>query len=252
MGAGVDRDRFLDPSGRELVSGCRALIVDDERLARAELRTLLAEHPWITISAEAATLDSALIAITSRHFDLVFLDIHLGGGTGLDLLASIPATCRIVFVTAYDAYAVQAFEVNALDYLLKPVHPERLAATVARLGQPAPAPSPGRLTSDGVAFLRSGTSAAFVKVASIACILADGDYSRVVTTEGRELLILRSLAEWETILPVETFARVHRSAIANSALVARTARGRDGRWRLHIPALAKPLVVSRRYARRLG
>jgi two-component system, LytTR family, response regulator len=235
------------------VIGCRALIVDDERLARAELRTLLAAHPSITVSAEAATLGAASAAMKSQKFDLVFLDIRLGAGTGFDLLASIPPSCRIVFVTAYDAYAVQAFEVNALDYLLKPVHPERLATTICRLGHPAAEPTPPRrLTPDGVAFLRSGTSASFVKVASIACILADGDYSRVVTTDGRELLILRSLTEWETILPLETFVRVHRSAIANSALIARTARGRDGRWRLHIPALARPLVVSRRYGRRLG
>jgi len=231
----------------------RALVVDDERLARVELRTLLAAHPQIDATAEAADLNAAVAAMAGQAFDLVFLDIQLGTGTGFDLLPSIGASCRIVFVTAHDAYAIRAFEVNALDYLLKPVHPDRLASTIARIERPDPTPNAvHRLTTDGVAFLRSGTSAGFVKVGSIACILAEGDYSRVVTIDGRETLVLRSLAEWEARLPVETFVRIHRSAIANSAVVARTTRGRDGRWRLHIPALAQPLVVSRRYGRRLS
>jgi two-component system, LytTR family, response regulator len=227
-----------------------ALIVDDERLLRAELRALLSAHPVIHVVAEAATVDAATSALADAPIDVVFLDIQLGSRSGFEVLAAIGAATRIVFVTAFDAYAVRAFEVNALDYLLKPVHPDRLAASVARLQAPPPRP-PGtpRLTPESVVFLDSASSSDFARVSAIACVLADGDYTRVVTTDGRERLVLRSLAEWEQRLPVETFARIHRSAIANVGLVAQTTRGRDGRWRLHLPPLARPLVVSRRYAR---
>lgn len=230
----------------------RALLVDDERLARVELRALLAVHPAIEVAAEADSVRSATSLLAGEGFDVVFLDIQLGGESGFDLLGAIGSRCRIVFVTAFDDHAIRAFEVNALDYLLKPVHPERLAATVARLslGDARRAPTP-RLSLDGVAFLCSGDSSAFIPVRGIACILADGDYTRVVTTAGRETLVLRSLADWEQRLPRETFLRVHRSAIANVAVVARAARERDGRWRLHLPGLARPLVVSRRCAQRL-
>jgi two-component system, LytTR family, response regulator len=229
-----------------------ALIVDDERLARAELRSLLIAHPSIDVAAEAATVQAATSALTHTPFDVVFLDIQLGSRSGFEVLGAIQAATRIVFVTAFDAHAVRAFEVNALDYLLKPVHPDRLAASIARLHLPPPRPPlTPRLTPDSVVYLGSGSASAFTRVTTIACILADGDYTRVVTTDGREMLMLRSLAEWEQRLPVETFARIHRSAIANVALVAHTKRGRDGRWRLHLPPLSRPLVVSRRYARRL-
>jgi two-component system, LytTR family, response regulator len=229
-----------------------AVIVDDERPARRELRMLLAAYPDIKIGGEAADIGSAKEVVGRMAPDVVFLDIQMGSTSGFTLLSHLPPLCRVVFVTAFNEHAVRAFEVNALDYLLKPVHPERLAATVQRLLAPinGRAHSP-RMSPDAVAFLPCGSASAFVAVRTIVCVLADGDYSRVVTDDGRERVILRSLQEWERRLPPGIFLRVHRSAIVNLAAVARATPVRGGQFRLQIPTLAAPLLVSRRFARQL-
>lgn len=234
MGPGDDRHRAT------VAVTLRAVIVDDERHARAELRTLLGAHPGIEIVGEADSVEAAAAVLAECRPDLVLLDIALGARSGFDLLDSLDHHVRIIFVTAYDSYAVRAFQVRALDYVLKPVHPDRLAEALARVE-----------SHDPTLFFKSGDSGAFVKVADIACILAEGDYSRVVTTAGREHLVLRSLADWERRLPAASFARIHRSAIANLHVVRRVSRGRDNRWRLYLPALVRPLIISRRSARRL-
>ena len=110
----------------------RAMIVDDEPLARRELRRLLAEFPWVEIVAEAGNIVEAAREIEASTPELLFLDIKMPGGTGFDLLAKLEHVPRVIFTTAYDDHAVQAFEVNALDYLLKPIEPERLAGALAR------------------------------------------------------------------------------------------------------------------------
>ncbi|HNC47267.1 MAG TPA: response regulator, partial [Acidobacteriota bacterium] len=111
----------------------RAVIVDDERLARRDLRVLLKAHPQISIIGEADTLETAIEVIGRLEPDVVFLDIQMPGGSGFTVLNSIDPAIQVVFVTAYDEYAVRAFEVDACDYLLKPVNPKRLAKTIARL-----------------------------------------------------------------------------------------------------------------------
>jgi two-component system LytT family response regulator len=111
----------------------RALIVDDERLARKELRSMLSERPEIIVEGEAETVAEAAELIRAEEPDIVFLDVHMHGESGFDLLDKVDVTFKVIFVTAFDAYAIRAFEVNALDYLLKPVNPERLARAVERL-----------------------------------------------------------------------------------------------------------------------
>jgi YesN/AraC family two-component response regulator len=126
----------------------RALLVDDERLARSELRRLLGHHPEIEIVGEAANAAEARKALAELEPELLFLDVQMPGETGFDLLASLDSAPRVVFTTAYDEYALRAFEVSALDYLVKPIDPRRLASTVARL-PPAESPrsAPSRLTT---------------------------------------------------------------------------------------------------------
>src|SRR5690349_1361123 len=111
----------------------RALIIDDELAAREELRSLLAEHPAVVITGEAGTMNNARALLAAGDYDLVFLDIQLLGGLGFDLVPHVREQAKIVFVSAHDGYAIRAFEVNALDYLLKPATPARLAATLRRL-----------------------------------------------------------------------------------------------------------------------
>jgi YesN/AraC family two-component response regulator len=111
----------------------RSLIVDDERLARQELRRLLGRHPEVEIVGEAASAQQARRALGELDPDLLFLDVQMPGETGFDLIASLPSAPVVVFTTAYDEHAVRAFEVSAIDYLVKPIEPRRLARTVARL-----------------------------------------------------------------------------------------------------------------------
>lgn len=126
----------------------RALLVDDERLARVELRRLLAAHPEVEVVAEADSVATARVALAAARPDVVFLDVQMPGGSGFELLSGDGLELAVVFVTAFDAHALRAFEVNALDYLLKPVHPERLAQAVGRLLRRAAEPAAGS-PSDG-------------------------------------------------------------------------------------------------------
>jgi two-component system LytT family response regulator len=116
----------------------KALIIDDEPPARRELRRLLAEFPWIEIVGEAGNVDEAAGKVASLSPELLFLDIQMPGGSGFDLLARLDYAPQVVFTTAHDEHAVRAFEVSALDYMLKPIDPERLAATVSRVGPRRP------------------------------------------------------------------------------------------------------------------
>src|SRR6478735_3585878 len=111
----------------------KAIIIDDERLARNELRKLLQEFPEIEVIAEAANASEGIERIENMNPDLIFLDIQMPGKTGFDLLSELDRTPNVIFTTAYDEYALKAFEVNALDYLLKPVEPKRLADAIHKL-----------------------------------------------------------------------------------------------------------------------
>ena len=238
----------------------RALIVDDEPPARRELRRLLAAHGDVTVIGEADDLAGAVNAAADCPPDLLFLDLRLGADTGFELLPAVPRTTAIVIVTAYDEYAVKAFETNALDYLLKPVEPERLAMALARvrarLGAPSDAASdvrvllPDRVSTSDWLLLRDGGREEFVRAAAIACITAEGDYTRVGTIDGSTRLVHRALLEWEARLPRDTFERVHRSAIVSLRHVIRVERDANHSWRLVLRG-QPPVAVSRRASTRL-
>jgi two-component system, LytTR family, response regulator len=230
----------------------RAMIVDDERLARKELRSLLAEHPTIEIVGEAEGVATAAELARSTQPDVVFLDIQMPGESGFQLLERLPTPCKVIFVTAYDAYALRAFEVNALDYLLKPINPARLATALARLSANEALPTPTRkLEYNDRLFLEIGERAQFLKLEQIVCLRAAGDYSELVTTDGKVALILKSLKEWEERLPEKHFTRIHRSTIINLEYVERIESWFNRSWQIHLRHLSEPLLVSRRYAAQL-
>jgi two-component system LytT family response regulator len=233
----------------------RVLLIDDERLARQELRSMLATHPEIEVVGEAATVDLAVAQVRALAPDAVFLDIHLPPDSGFALLERVDRSCRVVFVTAHDAYAIRAFEVNALDYLLKPVHPDRLADAVRRLtlGVPAPATTDaGRPLEYGDrVFVESGGRARFVALEHVAAIHAADDYSEIVTVDGGVLLVTRSLRDWEARLPARHFARIHRSTIVNLEHVERIERTFGRGLLAYVRGLPTPTPVSRRHAVRL-
>ncbi|TML41074.1 MAG: response regulator, partial [Actinobacteria bacterium] len=159
----------------------RALIVDDEEPARGELRYLLAAHPEVEVVVEAATASEALALAGSVRYDVVFLDIELPGMTGLEvarLVLDRSERPAVVFVTAHDRYAVDAFAVEALDYLVKPVEPERLARVVERLAQARKREAP---PVEKIAVVSAGGAKTLLDYDAVYWIEADGDYSRVHT-----------------------------------------------------------------------
>jgi two-component system LytT family response regulator len=195
----------------------KAILIDDERLARQELRNLLSAHKEIEIVAECANAMEAKEKIAEISPDVIFLDIQMPGKTGLELLEEISALPEVVFVTAYDEYAIRAFEINALDYLLKPVQPQRLAETVKKLlnkenGEKKENNSP--LNDDDQVFVKDGEKCWFVTLKNIRLFESEGNYVRVYFDNFRPL-ILRSLNSLETRLPEKSFFRASRKHIIN-------------------------------------
>jgi two-component system LytT family response regulator len=177
----------------------KAIIIDDERLARNELKKLLEQHPDITIIDEASNVDEAIEKIDLSRPDLIFLDIQMPGKTGFDLLAEIEKSPRVIFTTAYDEFALKAFEVNALDYLLKPIDPKRLADAIQKLQSEIALEqasllgvSRGPLTEVDQVFVKDGERCWFVKLADIRLFESVGNYAKVYFSTNKPL-ILKSL-----------------------------------------------------------
>lgn len=189
----------------------RALLIDDERLARAELRRLLAAHPEIEIVGEAVNAADGVAQINALKPDLVFLDVQMPGGSGFDMLAALDQAPDVIFTTAFDQYALQAFEVNALDYLQKPIQAARMAAALRRCAgrQLATAPStPKKL------FIKDGERCWFVALQDIRLFESEGNYTRIYFGDHQPLM-LRSLNQLEDKLDPQCFFRANRRHIVN-------------------------------------
>ena len=201
----------------------KALLIDDERLARNELRRLLKAHEDIEIVGEATDVDDAMAKIEALRPELIFLDVQMPGGDGFSLLEKLePPLPLVIFTTAYDEFAVKAFEFNALDYLLKPVDPNRLVAGLEKLRQrateAAAAPAEHRLTSDDKVFVREGERCWFVPVKNIRLLESEGNYTRVHFDEQKPQLF-RSLTAMEERLDSKQFFRANRKQVINLAWV---------------------------------
>jgi two-component system LytT family response regulator len=227
----------------------RAIVVDDERLARMDLRSLLAEHDSIEVVGEADSVDCARQLLAETDPDLIFLDIQMPGESGFDLLEKADVGAKVIFVTAFDEYAIRAFEVDALDYLLKPVNPDRLRDAIERLGREVPIRREGgkKLEYDGALLLTINGHLKFVRVNSILSIQAAGDYSELTLREGKKGLVLKSMGEWEDRLPENHFCRIHRSAIVNIEYIDRIEEWFENSYRVHLKGVDAPLLMSRRY-----
>jgi two-component system LytT family response regulator len=224
----------------------RALIIDDEVSARADLRLLLAAHPDVTIVGEAALIVQAQALLARDDYDLVFLDIQLLGGTGFELVPQVRAGARIIFVTAHDNFALRAFEVNALDYLLKPVRVARLAESFARLAAPVPAGAAPALRSDDVVYVKTGPGAArFVRVPEILLLVSQDNYSEVRLSTGEHFLVRQTLAAWEERLPATHFMRVHRRSIVNLSQIEGFENQDDEVALLRVTGLTEPVRARR-------
>lgn len=194
----------------------KALIIDDERLARKELSTLLEKHDGIQVVGEAANADEAEERIAELKPDLLFLDINMPGRDGFQLLESLDHAPHVIFVTAYDEHALHAFQVNALDYLMKPIDPERLEAALNKLPQKGEGDVPQRdmLKADDQIFLKDGEKCWFVTLKDVRLFESEGNYVRVRFNDQKPL-VLRSLNKLEEKLDPHVFFRANRKHIVN-------------------------------------
>ena len=199
----------------------RALIVDDERLARKELLSLLAEYKEIEIVGEAVNVDDAIEKINQLQPDLLFLDIQMPGKTGFDLLEELEKAPNVIFTTAYDEYALKAFQVNALDYLLKPIQPERLKEAVTKmtkLQQKEDAQEGSeekkKLGINDQVFVKDGERCWFVRLKDIRLFESDGNYIKIYF-ENFKPMIHKSLNALDERLDDRAFFRASRKHIIN-------------------------------------
>lgn len=195
------------------------VIVDDERLARNELRRLLGAHEDVCVVGEAACVADGIRAVERMEPDLVLLDVQMPDGSGFDLLRALAAPPAVVFTTAYDQHALRAFQVSALDYLLKPIEPERLAQALDRQRQRMrAAPAPARPGGEGKVFIQDGERCWLVELDRIMLFESEGNYTRL-HFDGQRPLLLRSLVQLEARLDPARFMRVSRSRIVNMDFV---------------------------------
>ena len=199
----------------------RAIIIDDERLARKELKSLLKDYHEIEIIDECASPEEALRSIEKHNPDLLFLDIQMPEKTGFDLLQELDKSPKVVFVTAFDEYAVKAFEVNALDYLMKPVDPERLKETMAKIlsediedEESYDVPDRGILSSNDQIFIKDGEKCWFIHLKDVRMFESEGNYVRIYF-ETFKPLVLKSLNGLEERLDQKLFFRANRKYIIN-------------------------------------
>ena len=230
----------------------RAIIIDDERLARAELKKLLQDYPEVEVVDEAANADEAINKIDSLQPDLVFLDIQMPGKTGFDMLAELERAPHVIFTTAYDEYALKAFEVNALDYLLKPIEPKRLADAMQKLhvvetkeNHIAPENyNQSILTEIDQVFVKDGERCWFVKLSDIRLFESVGNYAKVFFGANKPL-ILKSLNALEERLDPKTFFRANRKHIVNLRMIEKIEPYFNGGLLLELKGGEK-IEVSRR------
>lgn len=224
----------------------RSLIVDDERLARENLKELLKDQWDVRIVGEARNADEAEKMIASLSPNLIFLDIQMPGGSGFDLLGRLEDPPSVIFVTAYDQYAIRAFEVNALDYLLKPVEPERLKNALRRAAFRLPSFDPAGevFSAADQVFLNTGKKASFVSVSNIVAIFSERNYTNVHNIQGERFMVRSSLRDWERRLPSDMFVLLDRSTIIN--------RNHVELWTLHarkaelkMTGLEEPIELGR-------
>ncbi|EDY84818.1 LytTr DNA-binding domain family [Verrucomicrobiia bacterium DG1235] len=238
----------------------RALIVEDSRLARQELKHLLKDFPEITLLGEAANAEQALALIDEHQPDLLFLDIQMPGKDGFQLLEELDHAPHVIFTTAYDQYALKAFDYNALDYLQKPIQKDRLATALNKLAQtlssPAtssptqnPEPNPQKpvaLSAASQVFVKDGDHCWFVKLADIRLFEIDGSYTRIHFSDQKPM-IPKTLNQLEERLDPAAFFRANRQQIVNLTAIANIEPWFSGGLKLTL-AGGEEVEISRRQA----
>lgn len=227
----------------------KAIIIDDERLARNVLKSHLSEFSEIEIVGEADNVKTAIDVIKKTIPDVIFLDIQMPGESGFDLLDKIKINFEIIFITAYDKHAIRAFEVNALDYLLKPIKKARLKNSIHRLlDKSVPDKNAPSAQYNDKLMLHIDGYVKLVSINKIIKVIADRDYSIVSLCDGKEIRLLKTLKLWEEKLPSNYFYRVHRSTIINSEYIQKIIKAENHVYKIHMHNIKEPVIMSRRFS----
>jgi two-component system, LytTR family, response regulator len=231
-----------------------ALIIDDESLARFTLKNKLEEFPQINILGNAGSVQEGIDKIKELNPNLLFLDIHLGDGTGFDLLNQIEYDGKIIFVTAYDEYAIRAFDVNALDYIMKPVSDKRLKSAIEKLNQGSNENAieiQVKLNYNDRILVTLKKSLHFIKLDTIVSICASREYTYIYTFDGSEYLTSNSIGEWENRLPDQHFCRIHRSTIINFDFIKKITPNIAGTADIAMQSIDIVYPISRNYYKQI-
>lgn len=226
-----------------------AYILDDEPLSIRSLSKKLEDFDEIELIGESTRMDKAKAEIESNDPDILFLDIQLMEGTGFDFLNKLEFSGKVIFVTAFDEYAFRAFEINALDYLLKPVSHERLKIAIERIRRNGPARAHGNIKyqiTDRILVTERSTMK-FILLSSVELLEAARDYSTIRTVDGSSFLVLRSMKEWEKKLPPDHFVRINRSYIVNINNIEKITRVSSSSAHVFLKNFSGPVTLSRTY-----
>ncbi|MGN6800452.1 MAG: LytR/AlgR family response regulator transcription factor [Ginsengibacter sp.] len=228
----------------------KVILIDDERLARSELRRMLNEFSDVEIIGEAANAAEGIEKIETLNPDLIFLDIQMPGKTGFDMLGQLDKAPYVIFVTAYDEYALKAFDVNALDYLMKPVEPQRLAEALMKVRQKTEEEilsyNRGVLSETDQVFVKDGERCWFVRLSDVRLFESVGNYAKVFFGTNKPL-ILKSLNALEERLDEKVFFRANRKHIINLRMIEKIEPYFNGGLLLDL-AGGEKIEVSRRQA----
>lgn len=235
----------------------RSVIVDDVAMVRVTIKRLLLGFPNIEVVGEAGDYEDALSIINETNPDLVFLDIDLNGISSIDLLNEINCNPKIIFITSHAEFALKAFELNAVDFIMKPVNNDRMQRAISRVTQfmesredsveTLPEDNGRRLKADQLILLTQDNRMSFYRVEEISYIEAYGNYTRLYLTDEKSSTTYNSIKGWEIRLPTDVFMQIHRSTIVNLKQVIKIEKWNNDTGRLFLKGQEKPFEISRSY-----
>lgn len=232
----------------------KSVVVDDVDMMRATLKKVLDGFPNIEIVGEASDYESAREVINECKPDLVFLDIDLNGLTSIDLLNEITCSPKIIFITSHPDFAIKAFELNAVDYILKPISGDRLKKAIDRVtelndeaGMNVLGDSDERFKPDQIILLNFDSKLTFIKIQDINYIEAFGNYTKIYMNDGKLSITYNSIKNWDSRLPGDVFIQIHRSTIVNLLNVTKIEKWTNDTGRLFLKGIEKPFEISRSY-----
>jgi two-component system LytT family response regulator len=232
----------------------RAVLIDDVEVMRITLKKVLEQFPHINIIGEASSFDEAKEVVNRLKPDLLFLDIDLNGLISIDLLEELNCTPKIIFITSHENFAIKAFEMNAIDFIIKPISAKRIANAIERVSLPSVAINDNNLNegeerfqSDQIILLNFDNKMNFIKIKDINYIEAYGNYTKINMLDGKLSITYNSIKNWENKLPLDIFIQIHRSTVVNLINVLKIEKWTNDTGRLYLKNVDKPFEISRSY-----